>query len=392
MEKVYILSATRTAIGSFGGVFKDISAVQLGGIAIDGAISQAQIPHTAIEEVFMGNVLSANLGQAPAKQAALKAGIPLSVPCTMVNKVCASGIKSIMLAAQSIQLGQNHVAIAGGMENMSRAPYYVPQARFGYKYGSGQFIDGLEKDGLQDAYNQNAMGVFADNTAAKYKISREEQDDFAISSYQKVDQTTQAGIFKGEITPVKVPQRKGPEVIIEEDEEYKRVRYDKIPNLRAAFSKDGTVTAANASTINDGASALVLASESFVQSHGLKPLAEIVSYADASQAPEWFTTSPIPASQKALQRAGLNNNDINLFEINEAFAVVPMVFGKEQGIDYQKINIHGGAVAMGHPLGASGARIVTTLLNALRQTNQELGCSAICNGGGGASALIIRKL
>ncbi|GAA5219724.1 thiolase family protein [Membranihabitans marinus] len=392
MEKVYILSATRTAIGSFGGVFKDISAVQLGGIAIEGAISQALISHTSVEEVFMGNVLSANLGQAPAKQAALKAGIPHSVPCTLVNKVCASGIKSIMLAAQSIQLGQNHVAVAGGMENMSSAPYYVPQARFGYKFGSNQFVDGLEKDGLQDAYNQNAMGVFADNTAEKYKISRAEQDDFAIASYQKVDQTTQAGIFKEEITPVKVPQRKGPELVIDEDEEFKRVRYDKIPQLRAAFSKDGTVTAANASTINDGASALVLASESFVRSHGLTPIAEILSYADASQAPEWFTTSPIPAAQKALERAGLKNDDIDLFEVNEAFAVVPMVFGKEQGIHSQKINIHGGAVAMGHPLGASGARIVTTLINALGATKTDLGCSAICNGGGGASALIIRKL
>lgn len=392
MKKAYILSATRTPIGSFGGIFKDIEATELGAIAIKGAIRQAGIDVNVINEVFMGNVVSANLGQAPARQAALKAGLPDTIPCTTINKVCASGIKAIMLAAQSIQLGHHDVIIAGGMENMSRIPYYIPEARFGYKYGEGALIDGLQKDGLADAYSREAMGISADRTAEKYQMTREAQDEYAIRSYQRSDKSTKEGVFLKEITPVEVPQRRGDPIMVSEDEEYKRVNFEKIPQLRAAFSKNGTVTAANASTINDGASATVIVSEDFLKKHSLTPRAEILAYADAAHDPDWFTTAPTLATPLALARAGMNISEVDLFEVNEAFAVVPMVFAKELDVDHENLNILGGAVSLGHPLGASGARIITTLINALDSRGQSIGCASICNGGGGASSMIIRRI
>lgn len=391
MKKAYILSATRTPIGSFGGVFKGIEATELGAIAIRGAMEKAGIEPDVVEEVYMGNVISANLGQAPARQAALKAGLPHSIPCTTVNKVCSSGMKAIMLAAQSIALGYQDVIIAGGMENMTRIPYYVPQARFGYKFGEGALVDGLQKDGLADAYSQKAMGISADRTAQKHGFTREEQDEYAIRSYQRSANSTDTGVFQNEITPVDVPQRKGDPIKITEDEEYKKVNFDKIPHLRAAFSKDGTVTAANASTINDGASAMVIVSEAFLLKHSLTPRAEIISWADAAHEPEWFTTAPPMATTKVLARSGMKKTDIDLFEVNEAFSVVPMVFGKELDVDPQIMNVLGGAVSLGHPLGASGARIVTTLINALDTRDKTVGCASICNGGGGASSMIIRR-
>lgn len=340
----------------------------------------------------MGNVCSANLGQAPARQAALGAGIGISVPCTTVNKVCSSGMKSIMFAAQSIQLGLNDLAVAGGMESMSNIPYYVPKARWGYKYGDATLVDGLAKDGLTDAYDHNAMGVCADATAEKYKISREEQDRYAIRSYKLAAETTEKGWFKNEIVGVEIPQRKGDPITVTEDEEYKRVKFEKIPGLRPAFTKDGTVTAANASTINDGASALVLASAEKVKELGLKPLARILAYADAAQEPQWFTTAPTLAAPKALERAGMNWGDIDYLEVNEAFAVVPMAFGQELDIPEDKMNVFGGAVSLGHPLGASGARIVTTLTNVLQHRDANVGLATLCNGGGGASALVIERV
>lgn len=392
MKRAFILSATRTPIGSFGGVFKDIDATELGAIAIRGAMEQAGIKPEQIQEVFMGNVISANLGQAPARQAAIKAGLPDTIPCTTINKVCSSGMKSIMFAAQAIQLGYADVVLAGGMENMSQIPYYIPRARFGYKYGNGTLIDGLAKDGLSDAYSDEAMGTSADRTAEKYHISRETQDEFAIQSYRRSSESTAEGVFQQEITPVDVPQRKGDPLRVSEDEEFKRVQFDKIPLLRPAFTKEGTVTAANASTINDGASALIIVSEEFLKNHPLAPKAEILSYADAAHAPEWFTTAPVKAAPQALERAGITLSDVDLFEVNEAFAVVPMVFGKELKVPSEKINILGGAVSLGHPLGASGARIVTTLINALNFKNQSIGCASICNGGGGASSMVIRRV
>ncbi len=392
MKRVFIISATRTPIGSYGGIFAGMEATELGAIAIKGALEQAGINPEIPGEVFMGNVVSANLGQAPARQAALKAGLPNSTPCTTVNKVCASGMKAIMWASQTIQLGQQDVVVAGGMENMSRIPYYVPQARFGYKFGDATLVDGLQKDGLSDAYSRHAMGVSADKTAQKHGISREMQDEFAIQSYQRSATATADGISRWEITPVAVPQRKGDPVTITEDEEFKKVNFEKIPQLRPAFTPDGTVTAANASTINDGASALVLASEEFIEKNGITPLAEILSYADAAHDPDWFTTAPTLATPKALNRAGLDISRVDLFEVNEAFAVVPMVFAQQLGVDNENLNILGGAVSLGHPLGASGARIVTTLINALRHRDQSIGCASICNGGGGASSLIIRKM
>lgn len=391
MKRAYILSATRTPIGSFGGIFKDIEATELGAIAIRGALQQAGIQPDVVEEVFMGNVVSANLGQAPARQAALKADLPDSVPCTTINKVCSSGIKAIMLAAQSIQLGLHDVIIAGGMENMSRIPYYIPEARFGYKYGEGALVDGMQKDGLADAYSREAMGVSADRTAERYHLSRVAQDEYAVRSYQRSANSTKEGIFLKEITPVEVPQRKGDPLIISEDEEYKKVNFEKIPQLRAAFSKTGTVTAANASTINDGASATIIVSEDFLKKHSLTPRAEILAYADAAHEPDWFTTAPTLATPLALARAGINISEVDIFEVNEAFAVVPMVFAQELNVDQENINILGGAVSLGHPLGASGARIITTLINALNYRNQSIGCASICNGGGGASSMIIRR-
>lgn len=392
MREVYIVSAVRTALGSFGGMFAGQTAIELGSAAIKGAVEKAGISADAVQEVFFGNVCSANLGQAPARQAALGAGLSLNVPCTTVNKVCASGMKSIMFGAQSIMLGYNDVVIAGGMESMSNIPYYVPNARWGYKYGDGGLIDGLAKDGLTDAYDHKAMGVCADATALKYGITREEQDAFAIRSYQRAAEATAQGWFGQEIVPVAVPQRKGDPLLIVEDEEYKRVDFTKIPSLRPAFTKEGTVTAANASTINDGAAALVLVSKEKAEELGLTPLARIVSFADAAHEPQWFTTAPVLAAPIALKRAGMTIGDVDYFEVNEAFSVVSMAFAKEFGIADDKLNVFGGAVAIGHPLGASGARIVTTLNNVLAQKSGAVGMAAICNGGGGASAIIIEKV
>ncbi|MEL6255936.1 MAG: acetyl-CoA C-acyltransferase [Bacteroidota bacterium] len=391
MNEVYIVSAVRTPIGSFGGMFANVDATKLGSAAIKGALKKAQVNASQVEEVFMGNVCSANLGQAPARQAALAAGIGYEVPCTTVNKVCSSGAKSIMLAAQSIKLGGADIIVAGGMENMSMVPYYVPKARFGYKYGDASLIDGLAKDGLMDPYDQHPMGIYADRTAEKYSITREEQDAFAISSYERSADATESGKFTGELVPVMVPQRKGDPLEIIEDEEYKKVRFDKIPALRPAFTKDGTVTAANASTINDGASALVLVSEKKMKELGLKPLARIVSFADAAQEPAWFTTAPTLAAPKALKMAGMSLKDVDYFEVNEAFSVVTLAFNKVLDVDREKVNIHGGAVSLGHPLGASGARIVTTLNGVLQQNDASIGCAAICNGGGGASSIVLEK-
>ena len=392
MKEVFIVSAVRTPIGSFGGMFAGISATQLGATAIKGALEKAGVSADKVDEVFMGNVISANLGQAPARQAAIYAGIPNSVPCTTVNKVCSSGTKSIMFGAQNIMLGMSDIVIAGGMESMSQIPYYVPRARFGYKYGDGVLVDGLAKDGLTDAYDNMAMGVCADRTAEKYGVSREEQDAFAITSYKRSAAATESGAFSNEIVGVEVPQRRGEPMLITEDEEYKRVNFDKIPKLRAVFSKGGTVTAGNASTINDGAAALVLVSKEKMQELGLKPLARILSFADAAHEPEWFTTAPTLAAPKALKRAGLTFGDVDFFEVNEAFSVVTMAFNKTFELNPEKVNVFGGAVSLGHPLGASGARIAVTLNNVLQQKDGNIGCVAICNGGGGASALILERL
>lgn len=392
MKEVYIISAVRTPIGSFGGVFSSLSATQLGSEAIKGALHKANVEAKEVQEVFMGNVVSANLGQAPARQASLGAGIGFNVPCTTVNKVCASGMKSIMFGAQSIMLGHNDVVVAGGMESMSNIPFYLEKARWGYKFGSGELIDGLQRDGLTDVYDQKAMGVAADNTANVKKISREEQDEFAIESYKRSAKATESGAFKEEIVPVSVPQRKGEDKVIEEDEEFKKVMFEKIPSLRPVFSKEGTVTAANASTINDGASALILMSKEKAEELGVTPVAKILSFADAAQEPIWFTTSPTIAAPKALERAGIKKEDVDFFEVNEAFSVVALAFNKELGLSSDKVNVFGGAVSLGHPLGTSGARIITTLNNVLRQKGGKIGCAAICNGGGGASAMVIEKM
>lgn len=392
MQEVFIVSAVRTPLGSFGGLFANIPATSLGATAIKGALEKAQVAPSKVQEVFMGNVCSANLGQAPARQAALKAGIPNTVPCTTINKVCSSGAKSIMFAAQAIMLGQKDIIVAGGMENMSAVPYYIPKARYGHKYGDGKIIDGLQKDGLLDVYDQIAMGVFADKTAEKYEISREAQDAFAIESYKRTAAATESGIFKNEIVPVAVPQRRGEPILVGEDEEYKRVKFEKIPNLRPAFSKDGTVTAANASTINDGASALVLASARAVKKYKLNPIAKILSFADAAHEPAWFTTAPTKAAPLAIELAGLKKEDIDFYEVNEAFSVVTLAFNKVMQLESDRVNIHGGAVSMGHPLGASGARIVTTLTNVLKTKDAKIGCAAICNGGGGASSIVLERM
>ncbi|RMG77994.1 MAG: thiolase family protein [Bacteroidetes bacterium] len=392
MKKVYICASVRTPLGSFGGMFAGLSATELGSAAITGALERAGVSPDQVDEVFMGNVVSANLGQAPARQAALGAGIPIEVPCTTVNKVCSSGMKAIMFGAQAIMLGFADIVVSGGMESMSNIPYYVPRARWGYKYGDGTLVDGLARDGLTDAYSQAAMGVSADNTAKKFGISREEQDAYAIRSYKLAAENTANKNFAAEIVPVSVPQRKGDPLVVTEDEEYKRVKFEKIPALRPAFTKDGTVTAANASTINDGASALVLVGEEKMKALGLKPLARIVSFADAAHEPEWFTTAPTKAAPKALERAGLTVNDVDFWEVNEAFAVVPLAFEKTLNIDPDKVNVYGGGCAIGHPLGASGARIVTTLNNILHQKNGTIGLATLCNGGGGASAIIIEKV
>jgi acetyl-CoA C-acetyltransferase len=392
MKEVYIVAAVRTPIGSFGGALAGLTAVQLGSAAIRGALEKAGVDPAIIEEVYFGNVCSANLGQAPARQAALGAGIPNTVPCTTVNKVCSSGAKSIMLGAQSIMLGHNDTVITGGMESMSNIPYYATSMRWGARYGNADLIDGLARDGLTDAYDQQAMGVCADRTAQEHEISREAQDAFTIRSYTRVAETTNSDKFKDEIVAVSVPQRKGDPRVIIADEEYTNVNFDKIPTLRPVFTKDGTVTAANASTINDGAAAVLLMSKEKLQALGLTPLARIVAFADAAHDPQWFTTAPALAAPKALQRAGLTLGDVDFFEINEAFAVVPLAFNKLLNIDPEKVNVFGGAVALGHPLGASGARIVTTLNNVLQHNKGRIGLAAICNGGGGASSIVIERV
>jgi acetyl-CoA C-acetyltransferase len=392
MQKVYIVAIARTPIGSFGGILAGVSATQLGATAIKGALARSGVQPDQVEEVLMGNVVSANLGQAPARQAAIFAGLPANVPCTTINKVCASGMKAISLGAQAIMLGQRNIVVAGGMENMSAIPYYVPNARFGYKFGDGAFIDGLSKDGLTDVYNQKAMGYCADQTATRYSISREQQDAFAIDSYKRSAAATEAGWFQSEITPVLIPQKKGDPISISEDEEFRKVNFDKIAGLRPAFTPDGTVTAANASTINDGAAAVVLASEAAVKQYGLKPLALIRGFADAEQEPEWFTTTPTIAAPLALKMAGMTKNDVDYFEVNEAFSVVTLAFEQVMEIEHERTNVFGGAVSLGHPLGASGARIVTTLANVLQHRDGQVGLAAICNGGGGASALVIERV
>lgn len=392
MKEVYIISAVRTPIGSFGGSLAEISATKLGSIAIKGALEKAGVDPKEVHEVFMGNVISANLGQAPARQAAIGAGIGTNVPCTTVNKVCASGMKAVMFGAQSIMLGQNDVVIAGGMESMSNIPYYIPKARFGYKYGNGEIVDGLLRDGLWEVYNQFAMGNCADHTAREMNISREEQDEYAIASYKRSAAATDSGKFKAEIVPVEVPQRKGDPILFSEDEEYKNVKFEKIPQLKPVFSKEGTVTAANASTINDGASALLLMSKEKADELGIKPIAKIRGFADAAQDPLWFTTAPALAVPKAIKHAGLDASQVDYYEINEAFSVVALANMQKLNIDPEKINVFGGGVSLGHPLGCSGARIITTLTNVLHQQNGNIGVAGICNGGGGASAIVIEKM
>lgn len=392
MKEVVIVSAVRTPIGSFGGMLAGFSATELGSIAIKGAMEKINLNPSEVNEVFIGNVISANLGQAPARQAALGAGLPHSVPCTTVNKVCASGMKSVMLGAQSIMLGQNDVVVAGGMESMSNIPYYIPKARFGYKYGNGELVDGLAKDGLWEVYNKFPMGNCADHTAKNMNISREEQDTYAIQSYTRAAEATKAGKFKEEIVGVSIPQRKGDPILVTEDEEYKNVSFDKIPTLRPVFEKDGTVTAANASTINDGASALVLMSAEKAKELGLKPLAKITGFADAAQDPLWFTTAPALAIPKAMKMANISADQVDFYEINEAFSAVALANMKQLDIPADKINVNGGAVALGHPLGCSGARIITTLVNVLAQNNGKVGVAGICNGGGGASAIVIERI
>jgi len=391
MKEVYIAAAVRTPIGSFGGKLAGFSATQLGTVAIKGALEKSGVSADQVNEVYMGNVLSANLGQAPARQAAIGAGIGDNVPCTTVNKVCSSGMKSVMLGAQSIMLGINDVVVAGGMESMSNVPFYVPKARFGYKYGHGQMIDGLMHDGLWEAYNGFPMGNCADNTAKEMNISREAQDEYAINSYKRVAEATEAGEFKDEIVPVAIPQRKGDSVMMDEDEEFRNVNFDKIPGLRPVFDKEGTVTAANASTINDGASALVLVSKEKADELGLTLLAKIKGFGDAAQEPLWFTTAPSLAIPRALAHAGVDQGDVDFWEVNEAFSAVALANQEKLNLDSDKLNVFGGTVAMGHPLGTSGARIITTLVNVLNKKGGKIGCAGICNGGGGASAIVIEK-
>jgi acetyl-CoA C-acetyltransferase len=394
MEKreVYVLAAVRTPIGSFGGTLKGFTAPQLGAIAIKGALEKAGISGKEVIDVIMGCVLQAGLGQAPARQAAKLAGLPDSVNCTTVNKVCASGMKAISMAAQNIALSDSEVVIAGGMESMSNVPYYMPQLRWGNKYGNITMVDGLAHDGLTDVYQGYAMGNAAELCAAECNISRKEQDDFAIESYKRSQAAVNDGKFEAEIIPVSIPQKKGEAIVFAKDEEPFNVKFDKIPELKSAFVKDGSVTAANASTMNDGAAALVLASKEYVERNNLKPIARIVSYADAEQAPEWFTTAPAVALPKALQKAGLTNDDISFWELNEAFAVVGIENTRRLSIDPTKVNVNGGAVSLGHPLGASGARIIVTLINVLQQNDGRYGAAGICNGGGGASAMVIERL
>ena len=390
-NKIVIVAAARTPIGSFMGALSSVPAPHLGAAAIKGALHKINLDPNLVDEVFMGNVVQAGVGQAPARQAALFAGLSNDVVCTTVNKVCASGMKSIMMGAQAIMAGDAEIVVAGGMENMSSIPHYV-HMRNGVKFGPTTLMDGMQKDGLVDAYDNNAMGVAADLCASEYKISREEQDAFAIESYERSAKAWEAGKFDSEIVPVAVPQRKGDPIIVTKDEEFTNVKLDKIPSLNAVFTKDGTVTAANASTINDGAAAVILMSEDKAKAMGLTPLAYIKSYADAAQEPKWFTTAPAKAVNKALSKANLKLSNVDYFEFNEAFAVVGLANAKILGLNTSNINVNGGAVSLGHPLGCSGARIVVTLLNVLKQNNAKTGVAAICNGGGGASAIIIENI
>jgi acetyl-CoA C-acetyltransferase len=392
MKEVYIVSAVRTPMGSFGGSLAGVSATKLGAAAIKGAIDKIGLDPALVQDVIMGSVLQANLGQAPARQAAKFAGLANTVNCTTVNKVCASGMKAIMMGAQSIMLGDSDIVVAGGMENMSAVPFYSENMRWGNKYGNVQMIDGVAKDGLVDVYNNYPMGSAADFCAKECNISREEQDAFAIESYKRSAAAWSTGKFADEIVPLQLTGRKGEAIIFAEDEEYKAVNFDKIPQLKPVFNKDGSVTAANASTMNDGAAALVLMSKEKMEALGLKPLAKIVSYADAEQAPEWFTTTPSLALPKAVAKAGLNMSDLEYVELNEAFSVVGIVNMQKMGLSADKVNVNGGAVSLGHPLGCSGARIIVTLINVLKQNNAKIGGAGICNGGGGASAMVIESV
>lgn len=392
MKEVYIVSAVRTPMGSWGGSLKDFSATKLGAIAIKGALERIQLNPEEVNEVLMGCVIQANLGQAPARQASKFAGIPDSVPCTTVNKVCASGMKAVSLGVQSILLGDNDVVVAGGMESMSNVPFYNPTQRWGNKYGDVNMVDGIAKDGLTDVYHNYPMGNAGELAAKEFNITREEQDAFAIQSYQRSQAAWEAGKMDAEIVPVEIPQRNGEPLKFAKDEEPWNVKFDKIPSLRPAFTKDGTITAANASTMNDGAAALVLMSKEKATALGLKPLAKIIGYADAEQAPEWFTTTPSVVIPKAVAKAGLKMEDIDFVEINEAFSVVSIINMKKLGLSADKVNVNGGAVSLGHPLGASGARIIGALVNILHQNNAKYGVAGICNGGGGGSAIVVEKM
>lgn len=390
-KEVYIVAAARTPMGAFLGGLSSVPATTLGATAIKGALEKGNVKPELVNEVFMGNVLQAGVGQAPARQAAIEAGLSNSVPCTTVNKVCASGMKAIMLGTQSILAGDNEIVVAGGMENMSQVPHYI-DGRSGTKFGNITMLDGITKDGLLDVYSKVPMGNCAEICAKEHNIKREDQDQFAITSYTRAAEAWKAGRFDNEIVPVTVPQRKGEPKIVDEDEEYKNVFLDKIPGLRPAFEKEGTITAANASTLNDGASAVILASKEAVEKYGLTPIAKIKGYADAAQAPEWFTTSPSLAVPKALAKAGIETKDVDFWELNQAFSVVGIANTKLLGLDPAKVDVNGGAVALGHPLGNSGSRVVVTLINVLKQNNGKIGGAAICNGGGGASALIIENI
>lgn len=392
MKEVYIISAVRTPIGGFGGGLSGLTATKLGGIAFKAALEKAGVDGKHVQELLVGNVISAGLGQAPATQVAANAGLGFEIPCTLVNKVCASGMKAVMLGAQTIMLGHNDVVLAGGMESMSNIPYYLMKARTGYRYGHGELLDGLQYDGLTDIYNHCAMGVCADNTAKEMNISRKDQDDYAISSYTRSAASWKAGKFKDEVIPVEITDRKGNTSLFSEDEEYKNVNFEKVPTLKPAFGKDGTVTAANASTLNDGASAILLVSKEKAKELGLKPIAKILGFADAAQEPMWFTTTPSIAIPKAMKQAGVDKKDVKFYEINEAFSAVALANNIKLGLDVENVNVNGGAVALGHPLGSSGSRIVTTLINVLHQNNASIGVAGICNGGGGASAMVIEKL
>jgi acetyl-CoA C-acetyltransferase len=392
MKEVVIVSAVRTPMGSFGGVLSSVAAPQLGAAAIKGALNKINLDPALVQEVIMGNVLQANNGQAPARQAALAAGLTHDVPCTTVNKVCASGMKAVMMAAQSIKAGDNDIVVAGGMENMSAVPYYMDKARNGYRLGDGAIIDGLVKDGLTDVYNKVHMGVCAEKCADEMNFSREEQDQFALTSYERSAAAWSSGKFSEEIVPVEVPQRRGDAIIVSEDEEYTKINKDKFLKLRTVFKKDGTVTAGNASTLNDGASALILMSAEKATELGLTPLAKISSYADAAHEPEWFTTAPAKAASIAVTKAGIDIKDIDYWELNEAFSVVGLANVQKLGLDATKVNVNGGAVSLGHPLGNSGSRIIVTLINVLKQNGGKYGAAGICNGGGGASAIVIENL